>query len=169
MRTTVTLELKQQSLEKAKKLIQEYKKEYKKGVDNSIKVATEAMYNKVLEYCYRKGIKDHTDAIHWEYDEKTNTGRVWTYDWVIIFNEMGTGVVGKDNPHPKLKSWKYDINEHGEKGWVYPKSDGTYGWTKGLPSRHMFYDAFKAIQYSLGEYVNVEMYKTVGKMYKRSD
>lgn len=158
-----------QSLEKSIRLLNEFKNNYQKGIHNSIKVATEAMYNKVLEHCYENGIYLHTDAIHWDYDDNTNTGKVWTYDWVLIFNEMGTGIVGSENPHPSsdgiFKNWKYDVNEHGEKGWKYPKKDGTYGWTSGLPSRHMFYSAFEDIKNELGNYIQVELRKTNSNMY----
>lgn len=163
------MELSKKSLEKAKKFLNKYQEAYSKGVDNAVKYATEMMYNKVLEYCYANGISNHTSQIQWQYDDNTKTGRVWTNDMVIIFNEMGTGIVGSNNPHPNpdgpFKSWKYDVNEHGEKGWKYPKEDGTYGWTKGLPSRHMFYSAFQDIKSEIGNIVDIEIRKTAGDLY----
>lgn len=163
------MELSKKSLEEAKKFLNKYKEAYSKGIDNAVKYATEMMYNKVLEYCYANGISNHISQIKWEYDDNTKTGRVWTNDMVIIFNEMGTGIVGSNNPHPNpdgpFKSWKYDVNEHGEKGWVYPKEDGTYGWTTGLPSRHMFYSAFQDIKDEIGNIVDIEIRKTVGDLY----
>ena len=169
MKTLLTMELSKKSLEEAKKFLNKYQEAYSKGIDNAVKYATEMMYNKVLEYCYANGISNHTSQIQWQYDDNTKTGRVWTNDMVIIFNEMGTGIVGSNNPHPNpdgpFKSWKYDINEHGEKGWKYPKEDGTYGWTKGLPSRHMFYSAFQDIKSEIGNIVDIEIRKTVGDLY----
>ena len=163
------MELSKKSLEEAKKFLNKYQEAYSKGIDNAVKYATEMMYNKVLEYCYANGISNHTSQIQWQYDDNTKTGRVWTNDMVIIFNEMGTGIVGSNNPHPNpdgpFKSWKYDVNEHGEKGWLYPKEDGTYGWTRGLPSRHMFYSAFQDIKNEIGNIVDIEIRKTVGDLY----
>lgn len=163
------MELSKKSLEEVKKFLIKYQEAYSKGIDNAVKYATEALYSKVLEYCYANGISNHISQIHWAYDENTGIGRVWTNDMVIIFNEMGTGIVGSNNPHPSpegpFKSWKYDVNEHGEKGWKYPKEDGTYGWTKGLPSRHMFYDAMNDIINEIGNIVDVEIRKTVGDLY----
>lgn len=163
------MELSKKSLEEAKKFLNKYQEAYSKGIDNAAKYATEMMYNKVLEYCYANGISNHTSQIQWQYDDNTKTGRVWTNDMVIIFNEMGTGIVGSNNPHPNpdgpFKSWKYDVNEHGEKGWKYPKEDGTCGWTKGLPSRHMFYSAFQDIKSEIGNIVDIEIRKTVGDLY----
>ena len=169
MKTLLTMELSKKSLEEAQKFLNKYQEAYSKGIDNAVKYATEMMYNKVLEYCYANGISNHTSQIQWQYDDNTKTGRVWTNDMVIIFNEMGTGIVGSNNPHPNpdgpFKSWKYDVNEHGEKGWRYPKKDGTYGWTKGLPSRHMFYSAFQDIKDEIGNIVDIEIRKTVGDLY----
>ena len=163
------MELSKKSLEEAKKLLNKYKEVYSKGIDNAVKYATEMMYNKVLEYCYANGISEHTSQIKWQYDNNTKCGRVWTNDMVIISNEMGTGITGSNNPHPnpspQFQSWRYDVNEHGEKGWYYPKDDGTYGWTKGLPSRHMFYDTFNDIKDEIGDIVEVELQKTVGDLY----
>ena len=163
------MELSKKSLEKAKRFLNKYQEAYSKGIDNAVKYATEMMYNKVLEYCYANGISNHTSQIQWQYDDNTKTGRVWTNDMVIIFNEMGTGIVGSNNPHPNpdgpFKSWKYDVNEHGEEGWLYPKEDGTYGWTRGLPSRHMFYSAFQDIKSEIGNIVDIEIRKTVGDLY----
>lgn len=163
------MELSKSSLKSAINYLNKFKYAYAKGIDNTIIHATEMMYEKVKQYCYENGINEHTDNIYMEYDYQTKTGKVWSNDLVIIFNEMGTGVVGSNNPHPnpspQFKSWKYDINEHGEKGWIYLKGDGTYGWTKGLPSRHMFYDAFNDIKNDIGTIVDVELRKTVGDLY----
>ena len=57
------------------------------------------------------------------------------------FVEFGTGVVGAENPHPdvSIAGWRYDTNEHGESGWFYFK-EGSWHWTKGLPSRPFMYE-----------------------------
>lgn len=175
------MELSKKSLENAKEFLNKYQEAYSKGVDNAVKYATEMMYNKVLEYCYANGISNHIGKIECKYYEDTNTGKVWTNDMVIIFNEMGTGITGLNNPHPNpdgpFKSWKYDVNHHGEDGWYYPTTpsdpnpykyvkDGIlYGWTKGLPSRSMFYNAFLDIKNEIGNIVDIEIRKTVGDLY----
>lgn len=56
-----------------------------------------------------------------------------------MFVEYGTGIIGRDESHPKPDGWAYDVNEHGEAGWIYPKDDGTFGWTRGMPSRPFMY------------------------------
>lgn len=61
------------------------------------------------------------------------------------FVEFGTGIVGSENPHPEVNGWKYDVNEHGEKGWFYFK-DGEWHWTKGMPSRPFMYETAKELR-----------------------
>lgn len=163
------MNLSQKSIQEAKKQLEKYKDNFDKGYKNGIELATKAMYERVCYYCQLANIVNDLNDIHWEYNRETNVGKVWTNNNVIIFNEMGTGITGANNPHPSpsdsFQSWKYDVNEHGEKGWVYPKKDGTFGWTKGLPSKHMFYDAFNDIKDELKDYINIEIDKTVGDLY----
>lgn len=68
--------------------------------------------------------------------------------WIVYTNcpwakfvEFGTGVVGERSPHPNtsIVGWKYDVNEHGEKGWFYFR-DGEWHWTKGMPSRPFMFE-----------------------------
>lgn len=71
-----------------------------------------------------------------------------------IYVEYGTGVVGRDSPHPDPSKfgWIYDINNRGEKGWWYPSSPNDpnptaymndlgkwWAWTKGQASRPFMY------------------------------
>jgi len=66
------------------------------------------------------------------------------------FVEYGTGIEGFKEQHPDPYSWSefygYDVHDHGEKGWKYPKEDGTYGWTRGMPSRPMVYNTKQYLQ-----------------------
>ena len=49
---------------------------------------------------------------------------------------------GKASPHPEASQvgWSYDINNHGNEGWKYPKRTGGFGRTSGMPARPFFYD-----------------------------
>lgn len=90
-----------------------------------------------------------------------NKKEIWTY------HENGTGIVGSQNPHvaEALASigWKYDVNEHGEKGWFYPKGDGTYGWTKGLPASKKFWQALQKAEEMFPEIGREELLREVGR------
>lgn len=55
------------------------------------------------------------------------------------YSEYGTGIIGSQTPHPDPKmGWKYDVNEHGEKGWRYQNEAGQWVHTKGLPSAPVY-------------------------------
>ena len=79
-----------------------------------------------------------------EYQGSTKDGATWvTYTdcaWAP-FVEFGFGIIGSENPHPmtSLISWKYDVNEHGEKGWFYEK-DGQWFWSQGQPSKPFMWE-----------------------------
>lgn len=63
------------------------------------------------------------------------------------FVEFGTGIIGSENPHPdpSIAGWKYDTNDHGEKGWYYYR-DGEWHWTKGMPSRPFLFETGQALK-----------------------
>lgn len=74
--------------------------------------------------------------------------------WIIYtgcewapYVEFGTGVVGAQNPHPdtSIANWKYDVNEHGESGWMY-FAEGEWHWTKGMPSRPFMYETARDLR-----------------------
>lgn len=77
-----------------------------------------------------------------------NVGFVETGAGHAAFVEFGSGIVGANNPHPEvaIAGWRYDVNEHGELGWWYPRGDGTFGWTKGMPSRPYMYQTAQMLR-----------------------
>lgn len=84
-------------------------------------------------------------------------GGIRTTDEIDTYREYGTGIVGSENPHPDAMSgWIYDVNEHGEKGWIYPTSDG-YKWTKGIPANKKFYEAMERMQEALPLIISDEL------------
>jgi len=87
--------------------------------------------------------------------------RIYSNDPVLIFNEYGTGIAGSNKPHPEasLVGWQYMSNptQNYEMGWRYPKEDGTFGWTRGLPARMGFYTARNRIYESLPIDINIKI------------
>jgi hypothetical protein len=64
-----------------------------------------------------------------------------------VYVEFGTGIVGKNQPHPSPDDWRYDINEHGESGWWYFNDyTGHPQWTKGMPSRPFMYNTARELE-----------------------
>ena len=99
------------------------------------------------------GLEDNyksTEILPVKNNGNTITGGIKTTDEKDTYKEFGTGIVGSQNPHVSeflaKSGWKYDVNEHGEKGWIYPKEDGTFGWTKGIPAEKRFYNAMKNME-----------------------
>ena len=87
------------------------------------------------------------------------TGGIKTNEVGETYAEFGTGIVGQQSPHIaeylEKSGWKYDVNEHGEKGWVYFK-DGQYYWTKGIPANRKFANASKRMEDKFGEIAREE-------------
>lgn len=151
------------------KYVEQYNKSMQQGIDNGIEKLIEITVEILKQYCSNVNLSNHLENIKFEYDSVNKIGTVSTGDEVIIFKEMGTGIIGKDNPHPspseEFSSWEYDVNNHGEQGWKYPKGDGTYGWTKGLPASSMFYNTFNDIKKFVDSTIKVEVHKTTNNIY----
>lgn len=64
------------------------------------------------------------------------------------FVEFGTGIVGNEKSHPlsELVGWKYDVHEHGDKGWAYLADDGNFYWTNGMKSTPFMYNAAQKLK-----------------------
>ena len=82
---------------------------------------------------------------------------------IDTYKEFGTGIVGSQSPHVDdalaKSGWKYDVNKHGEKGWIYPKEDGSFGWTKGQPAQKKFYQASQRAKEKAPEIAKEEFQK----------
>ena len=83
------------------------------------------------------------------------------------YKEYGTGIVGSQNPHVaealQQAGWKYDVNNHGEKGWIYPVGNGEYRWTKGQPATKKFYQALNKAEELFPEIAREEFLREVGR------
>lgn len=121
-----------------KKMLEEYKKRLPQVAENIVRRISEVGLQDNHKSTEMLPIKNEGDAV---------IGGIRTTDEIDTYREFGTGIVGSQNPHPDLNNgWLYDVNEHGEKGWLYPKGDGTYGWTRGIPANKKFYNATKRME-----------------------
>ena len=127
-----------ESIEEYQEFLKKYQKDLPKAVGN------------IVTKVSKVGLKDNyksTEIIPTKNEVNKISGGIKTTDEDDTYKEFGTGIVGSQNPHFSdilaQIGWKYDINEHGEKGWVYPKEDGTFGWTKGIAAQRKFYNAIK--------------------------
>lgn len=66
--------------------------------------------------------------------------------------EYGTGIRGKNNPHPDVDiiGYAYDVNSHGEIGWIYYDSKKNTHWTQGLSAHRFMYNALNSFLYQGG-------------------
>ena len=151
-----TMRLSLDSIEEYKKMLENYKEQIPQKAENIVRRVSEIGLKAVTEgeKGYSAKLLDLTN------DGSKISGGIETTEEKDTYREFGTGIVGSQTPHPDLMSgWVYDVNEHGEKGWIYPKGDGTFGWTKGLPSEKKFYNAMIKMEDSLGEIAKEEFSK----------
>lgn len=144
--------------------IEEYQKFLKKYARQLPKVA-ENIVTRVSKVGLENNYKS-AEVIPTKNEGNVITGGIRTTDTKDTYREFGTGVVGSQNPHISeilaQVGWKYDVNEHGEKGWIYPKGDGTYGWTKGISAQKKFYNAMKNMEDSF-KTIAIEEFRRISR------
>lgn len=143
--------------------LRKIEKNFEKSVDDGLKKTTEIAYKRVIDNASYNHIVNHLSSIKKEdYDPATKRGVVYSSDPVIIYNEFGTGIRGTQDEWANKFGYQVNASGKGESGWVYPKGDGTFGFTHGLPSRHMFYDAYIDTKKDVGRIVGIELSKNIG-------
>lgn len=81
------------------------------------------------------------------YSPSTGVGVIKTDKWYAVYVEFGTGIVGKRSPHPDSDNWRYDINNHGDEGWIYfNERTGRWQWTKGFKSRPFMFNTARELE-----------------------
>lgn len=89
------------------------------------------------------------NSIEGYYSPTYNVGIIKAGAYYAAYVEFGTGVVGSQSPHPNPDGWQYDINNHGDSGWVYYNEDvGGFRWTKGFKSRPFMYNTARELEKS---------------------
>jgi len=158
----ITMKLDPDSIGKAIKELQKYKVELSvkanKLVQKLIDVGVEFARQEVISLgAFDSGeLAGSIDGLM--YTDGTH-GIIFTDCGHAAFVEFGTGITGAESPHPSMP-WQYDINNHGEAGWVYyNEKTGKFGWTKGMPSRPFMYNTAKHLQDEL-EQIAKEVWKS---------
>lgn len=135
-------------------VIKEVKK-YRREADDKVKALIKELVNKGVEIA--KAQVRELDAVYTGqleesitgfFDEETGIGIIRTDCPYAVYVEFGTGIVGQRNPHPEpVEGWKYDINEHGDKGWWYfNERDQKWHWTKGMVNRPFMYNTIQQLK-----------------------
>lgn len=141
LNTKHTMRLSLESIEEYQDYLKKYKKQLPQVAENIVRRVSEVG----LEDNYKS-----TELLPVQNVENIVSGGIKTTDEKDTYKEFGTGIVGSNSPHVAEYlaeiGWKYDVNAHGEKGWIYPKEGGGFGWTKGIPAQKKFYEAIKRME-----------------------
>lgn len=87
------------------------------------------------------------DSIGAYFSPTSKAGIIRANSLYAIYVEFGTGVVGSESPHPNPNGYRYDINNHGDDGWVYYEDEsGEFRWTKGFKSRPFMYNTARELE-----------------------
>lgn len=87
------------------------------------------------------------NSIEGYYSPTYNVGIIKAGAYYAAYVEFGTGVVGSQSPHPDPQGWQYDVNNHGEEGWVYYDDyTGKFRWTKGFKSRPFMHNTARQLE-----------------------
>lgn len=87
------------------------------------------------------------NSIEGYYSPTSNVGIIKAGTYYAAYVEFGTGVVGSQSPHPNPQGWQYDVNAHGDEGWVYYDDEsGKFRWTKGFKSRPFMYNTARQLE-----------------------
>ena len=174
VRKKLTFSLTSKGSKRLEAQLKKIEKSFEKSVDEGLKKTTEVAYKRVIDNASYNHIDNHLSSIEKEYDSSSKTGKVFSNDPVIIFNEFGTGIRGTQDEWADKFGYQVNASGKGESGWFYPTNEEDdnpykhyyngqlYGFTHGLPSRHMFYDAYLDTKKQIGNIVMVEISKSIG-------
>ncbi len=150
----ITIQLSEESISAAIKELNKYKRELSKKtkllVEKLVEAGVEIAKQEVLSLgAFDSGeLHDSLDGLMYTDGAR---GIIFTDCGHAAFVCFGTGIKGEQSPHPTMP-WEYDVNEHGEKGWVYyDEKQGRFRWTKGMPSRPYMYLTARQLEERVGE------------------
>jgi hypothetical protein len=147
----ITFGLSQKEIQSAIKQLEEYKKDLTIKCQRLIETLTARgigiakLQVRELGAFYTGELEASVDGY---YSPSLGVGIIYAGAWYAAYVEFGTGIKGAEAPHPESGAvgWIYDINGHGESGWIYfNEKDGRYHWTDGMPSRPFMYQTVKEL------------------------
>ena len=150
-KTVIKFTLDQKDIDRAIKELKQFKKDFLKKCNQLVQELTDHGVDvaKVevtqLDAVYTGELRN---SIEGYFSPQTGIGIISSGDTLYaMYVEFGTGVVGSQSPHPNPQGYIYDINAHGESGWVYYDDDsGSFRWTKGFKSRPFMYNTARQLE-----------------------
>ena len=149
-KTVIRFSLNEKDIDRAIREVKLFKKSFLNKCNLLVKRLTEdgaeiaKLQVKQLDAVYSGELMN---SIEGYYSPSSNVGIIKAGAYYAVYVEFGTGVVGKQSPHPNPQGWQYDANDHGDKGWVYYDDDsGKFRWTKGFKSRPFMYNTARQLE-----------------------
>ena len=149
-KTVIRFSLDNKDINRAIKELKQFKKEFLNKCNQLVKELTDYGVDvaKVevtqLDAVYSGELRN---SIEGYYSPTYNVGIIKAGAVYAVYVEFGTGVVGSQSPHPNPQGYTYDINSHGDEGWVYFNDDiGDFRWTKGFKSRPFMYNTARQLE-----------------------
>ena len=149
-KTTIKFRLNEAEIDYAIRKVKQYKTDFLLKVDRLVKtllkegIEVASVQIAQLDAVYTGKLLGSLDGF---FDPGSQVGFIKAYSDYAIYVEFGTGVVGSQSPHPKPNGYRYDVNHHGDKGWVYyDENSGEFKWTKGFKSRPFMYNTARHLE-----------------------
>ncbi len=149
-KTVIKFTLNEKDINRAIREIEKFKKVFLEKCNLLIEALTEygeevaRIQVAQLDAVYTGELMNSIDSY---YSPTYNVGIIKAGAYYAAYVEFGTGVVGSTSPHPKPDGWQYDVNGHGDEGWVYYDDDsGKFRWTKGFKSRPFMYNTARELE-----------------------
>lgn len=141
-------------------------KELQRSVDKikaSIPIIKEEFIRQSVDYLYNRAagyISESTGNGGYVPTGELLAGLKKDYELGRVFNdcahaayvEYGVGKVGIGTHENPPTNYQYDVNNHGDAGWVYPSDNGNFYHTDGMVAHRFMYKAI--IDYK-GEYKKI--------------
>lgn len=137
--------------------LRNYQKKLESTSDETIKNLTKKGYEYMLSIV-REDTGELKNSITWEFSTANQKGtiKVGTDYWFFV--EYGTGIVGKNSPHPNAQGWRYDVNNHGNAGWWYfDEHKNRFRWTRGQSANAFLYKTYKFLEKEAPKGITVKM------------
>ena len=151
-KTVIKCKLDERDINRAIKELERYKQEFLNRCSQLVEALTDygveiAKIQVSQLDAYYTG--ELMNSIEGYFSPTTQVGIIKAGAYYAAYVEFGTGVVGSRSPHPDPQDWQYDVNAHGDEGWVYYDEDsGNFRWTKGFKSRPFMYNTAREIEKS---------------------
>lgn len=149
-KTVIRFTLDERDIDRAIKDVRQFKKDFIEKCNQLVKALTDEgaeiarMQVVALDAIYTGELMN---SIEGYYSPTTGVGIIKAGAYYAAYVEFGTGVVGSQSAHPNPQGWQYDVNGHGDEGWVYyDEESGKFRWTKGFRSRPFMYNTARELE-----------------------